>query len=190
MSETWVCADHHFGHQNIIKYCSRPWETSEQMDAALVKLHNSVVQPEDTVYFLGDITLKSTEKVGWMRRILSKMNGRKILIFGNHDKWHWEHYLEAGFQSCHTFLELSATLPEKAIGGFVPFKQVRLCHDPAWAQDKNYLWVCGHTHNNFFPTDSHIVVVCLELTDYKPIRLIDILNGWRPGGIHERKPAA
>lgn len=180
MSKQWVVADWHFGHENIIRYCSRPWTDVNKMDADLVKLHNSVVSPEDTVYVIGDVTLKTSERLGQIRRILQKMNGTKHLIFGNHDAWHWERYLDAGFQSCHTYLEISQDGPTVPRGTLLT-KPVSLCHDPAWAQDKSKLWICGHVHNNDFGPKSHIAIVSVELTEYKPILIHDIIDGLRPG---------
>jgi len=187
MGKIWVVADHHFGHENIIRYARRPWDDANKMDGALVKLHNEVVAPEDTVYFLGDVTLKDAEKLGWLRRIINKMNGTKILIFGNHDRWHWERYLDAGFQSCHTYLEIEwkTILQMRPLDGAghdtVTTKKVHLCHDPALAQDNTKLWVCGHVHNNDFGPQSHIAIVSVELTEYKPVLLEDIIDGYRPG---------
>lgn len=170
----FVYADPHFGHENIIKYAQRPFPSADKMDGELVKLYNSVVEKEDVVYWLGDVTIKSPEKWRWLARIIGKMNGRKILIFGNHDDWHWQHYLNVGFQSCHTYLEVIPCLA-------IPDRKVSLCHDPAWAQDKTKLWVCGHLHNCAFVSPSHIAIVSVELTEYKPVILDDIVAGYRPG---------
>lgn len=180
----WVVADWHFNHFNIMKYANRPWVSVDKMDSDLVKLHNSVVRPFDRVYVLGDVTLRAADKKEWLRKILAKMHGTKILIFGNHDEWHWQHYLDAGFQSCHTFLELGSAWragnPQKPEVKDT-FQPVRLCHDPTWAQDKNALWICGHLHNCAFTAPTHIAIVSVELTEYKPVRLIDIIDGLRPG---------
>lgn len=173
MGRDFVYADPHFGHASILTYAQRPWASIDKHDADLVKLYNSVVKPDDRVYWLGDVTLRAPDKKHWLGKILSKMNGTKILVFGNHDQWHWQHYLDVGFQSCHTFLELS----------WAPtaYKGTRLCHDPAWAQDKNYLWICGHLHNCAFIAPSHIAIVSVELTEYKPVPIDLILYGHRPG---------
>lgn len=179
--EEWVVADWHFGHENIIRYCKRPFLNVDRMDAEIIKRHNAVVNPFDKVYVIGDVTLKGADRKGWVRRLLSKMHGRKVLVFGNHDDWHWQQYLDVGFESCHTFLELPYTeTVDTGIGPMEETTTVRLCHDPAWAQDPNYIWVCGHLHNNFFSAPSHIKIVSVELTDYQPIRMKDILAGWEP----------
>lgn len=186
-STDWVVADWHFAHHNIMAYAQRPWTCVDKMDSDLVKLHNSVVKPSDRVFVLGDVTLRGADKKDWLRKILSKMHGTKILIFGNHDQMHWEHYLYVGFQSCHTFLEIpwTTTIVREPLDGPVTessyVRKIRLCHDPAWAQDKNYLWICGHLHNCAFTAPTHIAIVSVELTEYKPVKLRDIVDGLRPG---------
>lgn len=101
---TWVIADPHFGHSNINLFARndgtplRPWgrvlEDGEimsdeekmrrcnEMDEALVDNWNSVVSPTDRVYLLGDIAMN---KQGYMKCV-PKLNGRKVLVKGNHDE--------------------------------------------------------------------------------------------------------
>lgn len=184
----------YFGHASIITYAQRPFPSVDKMDGELVKLYNSVVAKDDVVYWLGDVSLKPPDKWTQIARILNKMNGTKILVFGNHDDWHWQLYLKAGFQSCHTFLDLTTAqyMPPIMLQrgeGFFSATGVRLCHDPAWAQDKNYLWVCGHLHNCAFTAPSHIAIVSVELTEYRPVLLNDIIDGLRPGeGVLRTEP--
>lgn len=174
----WVYSDPHFGHAAIMGHAKRPWVSVDKMDNDLVKLYNSVVKPLDTTYWLGDVTLRAPDKVHWLRRIVNKMHGTKHLIFGNHDDWHWQRYIDAGFASCHTYLET------KYLG-----RDVSLCHDPAWAQDNTKLWVCGHLHNCAFTAPTHIAIACVELTEYKPVELSRIVEGYRPGeGVLRTEP--
>lgn len=78
----FVTSDLHFGHKNIIKYENRPYENIEQMDKDLIKKWNDTVEKDDTVYVLGDFSWYRGEKTN---EILKQLNGKKILIIGNHD---------------------------------------------------------------------------------------------------------
>ena len=77
----YYTADHHFGHQNIIKYTKRYTycQTAHEMDEILIDKWNSVVGVNDTVWHLGDVYF------GPETDVLSRLNGSKILVLGNHD---------------------------------------------------------------------------------------------------------
>lgn len=80
-----VSSDLHFGHENIIRYCNRPWSTVEEMDNALITNWNSVVKAEDEVFELGDFTFhKDPAKIA---QILKRLNGTIYHLNGNHDQW-------------------------------------------------------------------------------------------------------
>ena len=79
---TWVTSDTHFGHTNIIKYCNRPYENSEEMDEDIIKKHNSAVGPDDLVIHLGDVAFTGQDRINYL---MSRLNGNKLLILGNHD---------------------------------------------------------------------------------------------------------
>lgn len=82
MSRTWFTSDTHFGHENIIRHCSRPFASAPEMDAVMVANWNSIVQPDDDIWHLGDFAYKSPRApADYLRRL----NGRKHLIWGNHD---------------------------------------------------------------------------------------------------------
>jgi calcineurin-like phosphoesterase family protein len=76
-------SDTHFGHQNIIKYCNRPFDSVDHMNEMLIHNWNSVVHEEDLVFHLGDVALGPWE--AW-NSILTRLNGTKILVVGNHDR--------------------------------------------------------------------------------------------------------
>jgi calcineurin-like phosphoesterase family protein len=75
-------ADHHFGHANILKYTERPWDTLEEMHEELIGRWNNVVGLEDTVVILGDFSYKGHDALD---DVVPRLNGRKILVCGNHD---------------------------------------------------------------------------------------------------------
>ena len=80
----FVVSDTHFQHQNIIRFCdwSRPFDTVEEMNEAIVKNWNSVVSPDDTVYHLGDCFMGQLETVA---KYGFRLNGKIHVIPGNHD---------------------------------------------------------------------------------------------------------
>lgn len=83
MGKKLYTSDTHFGHENIIKYCARPFANKDEMDRELVKLWNTKVAPDDEVYHLGDFSFGSSADV---IRIRKQLNGKIYLIKGNHEK--------------------------------------------------------------------------------------------------------
>ena len=83
MSNFYI-SDTHFGHDNIIRLCNRPFKNAEEMDETLIKNWNSVVTDKDDVYILGDFAYRFEQ--GKLQHYLESLNGRKYMILGNHDK--------------------------------------------------------------------------------------------------------
>ncbi len=81
--KNFYIADTHFGHYNIIRLCQRPFQTVDEMDQTMIKNWNQAVSDEDTVYILGDVSFSKGSKSP--DEYLSKLNGKKIIIMGNHD---------------------------------------------------------------------------------------------------------
>lgn len=83
--DIWITSDLHFWHKNVMKFCSdtRPWESIEDMHEALINDWNSKVKPDDIIFHLGDFSFKGKEAT---EEILSQLNGKKIMVLGNHDK--------------------------------------------------------------------------------------------------------
>jgi len=79
----FITSDLHFGHFNMIKFSNRPFQTAKEMDAGIIEKYNSTVGPHDTVYILGDFSYKAENPADYY---LDQLNGKKIVIFGNHDK--------------------------------------------------------------------------------------------------------
>ena len=48
-------SDLHFGHENVLRFDNRPFETVEEMDDELIKRWNDKVAKGDLVYVLGDL---------------------------------------------------------------------------------------------------------------------------------------
>jgi calcineurin-like phosphoesterase family protein len=76
-------SDLHFSHARITEFTNRPW-TAEENNEALIALWNSQVTQKDTVYHLGDFIFAGPMRAHEAYDILSQLNGKKFLLFGNH----------------------------------------------------------------------------------------------------------
>lgn len=76
-------SDPHFGHDNIRRYADRPFDSVDEMDEALVENYNQTVRLSDTVLWCGDAFFRFSTTP---QRIMPRLNGRKVLILGNHDR--------------------------------------------------------------------------------------------------------
>lgn len=94
MPATYIISDPHFGHSGVCKFLRddgitklRPWNTAEEMDEALIENWNSAVKSKDKIYVLGDVVINRRSL-----KTLSRLNGDKVLIKGNHDIFKLEEY--------------------------------------------------------------------------------------------------
>lgn len=88
----YFTSDTHFGHENIIRFCNRPFNSIEEHDKTLIDNWNSIISPDDTVFHLGDFAFGGYP---FWKTIREQLNGHIILIIGNHD---WKN-LTAGSKS-------------------------------------------------------------------------------------------
>lgn len=84
MTKTYITSDIHFSHRRIMEFCpdSRPFKDVEEMDQKIIEIWNSMINPEDLTYILGDVAFCNAEKAS---KLVNRLNGRKVLIRGNHD---------------------------------------------------------------------------------------------------------
>lgn len=136
----YFTADTHFGHENIIRFCNRPFASASEMNRALITNWNTRVTEDDDVYVLGDFAFRCGDSV---REIAHSLKGHKHLVIGNHDfKW-----MQADPDAVAEFVEVAPML-EIEEGG----RQLTLCHYPmmAWRNSsRDFSWlIYGHIHNN------------------------------------------
>lgn len=107
--KTYITSDLHFGHKNIMKFCpitrARFKDDVVYMNQAMVKEWNDLINPEDTVYILGDVAFMSGSDAG---RLINRLNGRKILVEGNHDrKTLQDATFRGAFAEVHKYLDIT-----------------------------------------------------------------------------------
>ncbi len=103
----FITADTHFGHHNIIKYCNRPFLSTEQMDEHLLRNWNDKVAPEDLVIVNGDFAYGrqwTADRLSWF---CSRLNGTIDLVEGNHDSEVALKLCPGRFRAVHQMLLLS-----------------------------------------------------------------------------------
>lgn len=172
----WFSSDYHFDHANIIKYANRPFKSVEEMNEAIIANHNACVKPDDDFWFLGDFVF-GENKIRKGANFLRRLNGRKNLIFGNHDP----HTREFGcmFDSYGHYAEIS-----------VNKQRIVLMHYAMriWNKSHHGVWqLYGHSHNtlpddptllsfdagvdchNFRPLSFDDVDAIMKKKSYKPI---------------------
>lgn len=185
MATDWFTADWHFNHTRIIELCERPFKTVSHMNETIIRNHNELVAPGDNVYVLGDVALGNIDE---MPRLVQRMNGRKFLIPGNHDRcWQGnrrvrgidtQRYIDAGFEI------LAGTA--LYTGGSRPYQWL-VCHFPpqgdSHGEDRFPWWrpkpgpnewvVHGHTHDNI-QVVGHNIHVGVDAWDFKPVNVDEI----------------
>lgn len=173
MSEIWVISDTHFGHQNIIDYCNRPFKTAYLMNEVIRDNWNSVVKPQDKVYHLGDVYMGWNQKESALQ-FLTSLNGKKRLILGNHDNGK-DQTLQLAFQK----IDVWRMWPEFGLlMTHVPVHESALFRGKTGNEEKpkQLLNIHGHIHENNSPSSNHRNV-CVEHLNYRPIN-IEELRKW------------
>lgn len=163
MSRSFVTSDHHFYHENIIKYTGRPFAGVEEMHEVMIRCWNEVVGPDDEVWHLGDFCMSG--HLDDMRRILEQLNGEKILIIGNHDTYKKAEYLSAGFKEVYAH-------------PIIIHKVLILSHEPlTMSEDMPYYNLHGHTHDrDMMENENKRRNVSVEKTGFYPVNLGKIRN--------------
>lgn len=149
----FITSDHHFDHTNIISYCKRPFKTIKDMNNVMIARWNTVVKPTDTVYHLGDFALAGRKRIAELQ---SKLNGKIVLIRGNHDG-SVRTMEQCGFAVIHSkYLELD---------------KIIFSHQPLTNEETHgKINFHGHIHD-ILNKDRHHINVCVEQTNYYPIPL-------------------
>ena len=159
-------ADLHVGHANIIRYCQRPFASVDAMNEALVSAWRRKIGPEDTVYVVGDFSLVRSSRMGEVQALFDALQGRKILIRGNHDA-----PTVQGWAEIHDIL----TLQDNG-------REITLCHYPLreWpGMWKGGIHLYGHVHGNMAPLPGSMDVG-VDVWGGEPVTLAEILPWVEP----------
>lgn len=160
----WFTSDLHLNHENILKYCPERgnlWSSVNEMNQSIIDRWNSVVKPKQLIYCLGDICFYNTD-------ILNKLNGKIILIKGNHDR---KEIINCGrFEAVVPYLEIK-----------LDKKLITMCHYKmeVWRNShyNNSYHLYGHSHGTR-EGDSQCCDVGIDnpFTNFTPVSFPQILE--------------
>ena len=171
MVNIWFTSDTHFGHQNILKYSERPFDSIDEMDYELVQKWNSRVNPEDIIYFLGDFSFhnSSGKKINKsFEEYKNRLNGNIVFIQGNHDS--------------------SNKVKTKMISAVLEFggMEIFCCHNPKDAHPDYKLNLCGHVHKlwkskkvKIVGRETVLINVGVDQWNFYPVSLKQILDEYK-----------
>lgn len=173
MSKIWLTSDLHFCHDREFLYGPRGFSNVEDMNKAIVERWNNVVQPEDTVYVLGDIMLNNNERG---LKLLKSLKGEIHIILGNHDTA----TREALYKDCWNVVEvaLAARLKYKKYHFFMTHYPCNTGNLEKESLKQCTLNLYGHTHQqtNFFQDIPYMYHVGLDSHNCTPVCLDDIIE--------------
>ena len=87
MARFWT-SDLHLGHENIIRFCNRPFRDTHHMNTEIIRRINTTVTPEDELWILGDACMGDLYST---LPILTRITAPVTLVAGNHDRCHPYH---------------------------------------------------------------------------------------------------
>jgi len=167
----YYIADAHFGHENILKMCGRPFGSIEEMNEALIAAWNQRVTGNDTVFILGDLFFRCADP----EPILQRLKGKKRLIIGNHDtSWMGKVDLGKYFVSVDNFLEIADGV-----------RAITLCHYPllTWKHKLRTFMVHGHIHNDttsdYFPLIAireRVLNAGVDINGFRPVTFEEMME--------------
>lgn len=182
--DTFIIADTHFGHANILKYePERNGVLGTHPDHQMMKLWNETVSQTDTVFHLGDFAFKSEAVQKWAK----KLNGIKYLIRGNHDKGA-QTYLENGFAGVIDFSAKGepAYYIAEVDGTRILFSHYPIVSDgfddthwrflaKVFDQEHCDINIHGHVHSMQL-NEKFCINASIEAIGYTPVRLGNLLE--------------
>ena len=181
MPATFLTSDTHFGHAGVCRFLRndgvtklRPWDTPEEMDEEMVRRWNERVRPKDKVYHLGDVVINRKAL-----DIMSRLNGDKVLIRGNHDIFKLEDYTKyfrdvRGYHVMSGMILSHIPVHEESIGRFGVNVHGHLHANRVMRRAESTVEFMERGVRSWIDTRYHCV--CVEQTDFAPILLEDMIK--------------
>ena len=168
MKNIWFTSDTHFYHQNIIKYCDRPYKYAEEMTESLIKIWNETVGDNDDVYHLGDFAFCGPDKA---EGVICRLKGRKHLLRGNHDHKNVLKKLEPHLAWIKDTYMLKVQDPQPQFGSKTQLIWLSHYAHRVWPQEHYGTYMLyGHSHGTLKDdSDTLSIDVGVDCFNYRPV---------------------
>lgn len=172
MGKIWTSSDLHFCHNRGFIYEPRGFKSVHEMNEAIIKNWNSVVNPEDDVYLLGDIMLNDNETG---LKLLKSLKGNIHIVLGNHDS---DARVEL-YDKCYNVVEIENAIRLK-YNGYSFFMTHYPCFTANLEKESLKKCICnlyGHTHQhtNFYQDIPFMYHVGVDSHDCTPVSLDQVI---------------
>lgn len=164
-------ADHHFGHENIIRYCERPFRDAAHMDAEMVRRWNEAVSHDDVVYHLGDFTLSGRKAA---MNYLRRLDGMILIL--RYPRHHDHRWLPSESSRFWTRTSTVGFLPPLEVLTMKDYPPITLCHYPMarWNRSHYGAWhLHGHSHGKF-QGEGKMMDIGVDTWNFAPVSLAEI----------------
>lgn len=156
----FVTSDLHLNDPHALSL--RPqFQTLEEHDNFVIEHYNKVVGKDDLVYILGDVGYRPKDQLSTLCR---QLNGRKILLIGNHDQLTKKDYINMGFIDV---FDHPIYYNNNVIFSHEPVKEA--FHNP-WILNLH-----GHIHNGKLNIRNYFNVN-IEMNGYRPLEITQFKN--------------
>ncbi len=186
----YFSSDFHFGHFNIMKYCNRPFSSVQEMDETIINNLNEIILPNDTLFCLGDFSMKNPNGVQSYRDRINCKN--IVLIRGNHDPKSNNRPHPALYKAFNGVWDM---LQIKRDYNGQP-QDIVMCHYAMRTWNKSHygsISLYGHSHGTLFDDPNLLSMdVGVDCHNFKPITLDQIMEHikkkrFRPINDHQNK---
>lgn len=147
-SKLFFTSDTHFHHDNIIRFCGRPFSSVDEMDRVLIEKWNAKVPKDGTVFHLGDFCFGGFQL--W-KKYREQLNGDIILIKGNHDIKNLKFDKLYDMLFTHSSWQMYIQVEGRRVYlNHVPF----LCYGGTYRKQKDLVYqLFGHVHTSPFVSE-------------------------------------
>lgn len=169
--QTFLTSDTHFGHMQLVAWKLRPANFNE----IIIRNWNNTVKKDDVIVVLGDLTITGKNE---SYRYLSRLQGKKYLVRGNHDNRSSGWYKDLGFDVIPAMFYKHENC------------NILFTHEPIMQLPINWFNVHGHLHGNTHrehPEAKQHLDIGTDCFNFTPVRLSEVLKIITKG-TNEQKP--